>query len=135
MSYSNKHFIRHDFPLFDFGAGADEVMSFRVPKDEHGNDQQARIVNIGVAVTEVFATVSGDATMEVGTSGNTDAFGLLTIPDASADEDVIDVSDDTDAILDADIPAGTLVEVNFKHGTESGGVTGQGIPLIDMYVW
>jgi len=135
MSYSKKHLVRMNLPLFDFGGAANEIISFRIPKDEHGNDQQARIVNVGAAITEAIATSSGNATFEVGTAEDNDAYAKLTIPDNSVDEDVIDVSDDTDAILDESIPAGTLGEINLKYGTQASGLTGQGIPFIDMYVW
>ena len=135
MSYPDKRLIRMIFDEYDFGNDANEVFSFRLPYDEHGVAQKGRLVNVGVMVTEVFACDSTVASVRVGTAGNNDAFAELNIPDATADEDCYDVSDDTDAILDEDIPADTLVEVNLIQSTDASSDTGKGIPFIDIYVW
>ena len=134
MSYSNKKLIRHTLPLFDFGGGSAEIMSFKVPKDEHGNNQKAKLVDIGVMATEVFETLTTEGSVQVGTAANNDAYGKLNITTATADEACFNVDNDADAILSSSIDAGTLIEVNLTNGTGSG-VTGQGIPYIDLYTW
>jgi len=136
MSYSNKHLVRINFPLFDFGGAANEVMSFKIPKDEHGNNQKARLVDVGVMVTEIINADTTEPAVLVGTAGDNDAYAQLNITDATADEACFNVDNDANAILNEDIPSGTLVEMNFKFGAETAGsLTGQGIPYVDMYVW
>jgi len=136
MSYSNKQLIRINFPSFDFGDTGSETMSFKIPKDEHGNDQKARLVDIGLMVTETFVTTTLEGAIEVGTAGDNDAYGKLNITDSTADEACFNVDNDTDAILDEDIPSGTLVEMNFTCGTTGAGtLAGKGIPYVDIYVW
>lgn len=139
MSYSKKQLVRMTFPEHDFGAGA-EVYSFRLPYDEHGNAQQGRLVNVGVmCITETWAN-DGDGSapvggVQIGTADDNDAYAKLVVADATADEDCYDVTDDTDAILDEDIPSGTLVEVNLVQCTDSGTAAGIGMPFVDFYVW
>jgi len=134
--YSKKRLIRQQFETFDFGGGADEVFSLRLPKNENGGNMQGQLVNVGVMVTEVINADTAP-TVQVGTAADNDAYAKLEIADGTADEDCFDVSDDTDAILNANIPAGTLVEINYTagSGTSGGAVTGQGMPFLDMYVW
>ena len=136
MSYSNKKLIRHMLPLFDFGGASAEIMSLKVPFNEHGVAQKARLVDVAVMVTEV---INADVapTFQVGTAADNDANALLTIDDRTADEACFNTDNDTDAILDEVIDSGTLVELNFTpgSGTAGGAVTGQGIPYLDMYVW
>lgn len=135
MSYGNKKLVRMVMDEFDFGADANEVYSFRLPYDEHGNAQKGRLVNIGVMVTETFSCNSTVASVELGESGDTDAYAKLEIADGTADEDCYDVTDDTDAILDEDIPSGTLLEVNLTQSTDGSGDAGKGMPFFDIYVW
>jgi hypothetical protein len=135
MSYAKKKLMRIDFPLFDFGGTANtEIMSFKIPKDENGNAQRAVLVDVGVMITEatVFATTLG--TVKVGLAADDDEFALLNIATAVADAACFNVDNDADAIIDEDIPSGSLVQMTFAPGTGAG-LAGIGIPYVDIYVW
>lgn len=128
MSYDNPYAQRMVFPSFDFGADANEIMSFRGPPGKKG-----RIIMAGLMVTETFACDSTTAKVRVGTAADNDAYVELIINDAVADEDFWDSnSDDTDAIKDDDIPADQLVEVNFIQSVDGSGDAGQGIFVLDV---
>lgn len=135
MGYSDKQLVRMTLPLFDFGGGAAETYSFRLPVSDSGVAMQGQLVGIGVMVTEVFATDTTTGSVAVGTAADADAYGILNVPDASADNDCIDATDDTDAIISESIAASTLIRVTLTNGTDAGAVTGQGIPYVDFYVW
>lgn len=126
MSYSNPLTCMYNFPSFDFGTVATPIThSIAGPSGMKG-----RLREIGVAVTEVFACDATNAQVDVGTSADGDAFGRLNIPDLSADNTVVNSGDDTDAIIDADIPADTCVHVTCTDGTDGTAVTGQGYPYV-----
>lgn len=135
-SYAEKRLCRVTLPNHDFGATAGvKEFSFRLPNDEHGRPCQGQVVKIGVMVTEVFACDATAAFFELGTAADPDAFCKLTIADGAAAKDCFDETDDTDAIIAKNIPAGTLVEVTLTEGTDGTGVTGQGIPFVDILCW
>lgn len=134
-NYANKKFMRMTLPLFDFGGGAAETFSFRLPVQDDGSPSVGQLVGIGVMVTEVFATDTTTGSVAVGTAADADAYGILNVPDGAADNDCIDKTDDTDAIVSASIAASTLVRVTLTNGTDASAVTGQGIPYIDIYYW
>ena len=139
MSYSEKKLVRFSFPSHDFGDGA-EVLSFVLPKSPSGKNQQGQIVNVGVMChTETWANDGNSGTVvggiHVGIASDTDKYAKLIVADATADEAVFDVDDDTDAIIVENIPAGTLLELNMVQCTDTGAAAGMGIPFIDMYVW
>jgi hypothetical protein len=116
---------------FDFGGGAAEILQFRLPPGYTG-----RLLNIGVSVTEVFAVDATSAGIQCGTTADPDAYGKLTIPDAVADLDFYDKSDDTDAIILAEpIPADSLIRITLTNGTDGTAVTGKGHPQLDFEIW
>lgn len=129
MSYDKDKYINYTFPLFDFGGGAAETYSFRLPPG-----MQGEIVSIGISVTEVFATDTTTGSVEVGTASNADAYAKLVIPNGTADNDFFDQTNDTDAII-ANIPANQLIRVTLTNGTDAIAVTGQGIPSITVRCW
>jgi hypothetical protein len=135
MSYGDKKLVRVNFPEFDFGADANETYCFRLPKDEHGNNQQGELVNIGLSITETFACDGTAASVELGSTSDADAYAKLTIADAAADNDCFDVSDDTDAIISANIAAGALLKVTLTQSTDGSSDAGKGMPFFDFYVW
>ena len=135
MSYGEKRLVRMVFDEKDFAAGSAEVISFRLPYDEHGNATQGRLVNIGISVTELFANSLGTGGVSLGISGDEDKFADLIVPATQADETVCDVLVDPDAIILADIPADTLVEMNYTLSTDGSTIAGKGIPFVDIYVW
>lgn len=123
--YDSKLLGTYCFDEFDFGGDANEVFSFRGPTGHRG-----RLIQIGVAVTEEFACSTTPANIQLGTAADNDAYALLSIPDETADEDFYDQTDDTDAILNADIPADTLLEVNLTQSTDGSADAGKGKPVI-----
>jgi hypothetical protein len=122
--YDDYQIMTVTLPLFDFGGGAAETMSFRIP-DEY----DAELIKIGVMITEVFATDLTTGSVQLGTAADADAYAKLVIPDGTADNDCYDETDDTDAIISANISANSLVRVTLTNGTDGTAVTGQGIPL------
>jgi hypothetical protein len=130
MSYDKINRMAFVFPEFDFGGGAAEDFSFRLPTGFKG-----RLVKIGVAITEAFSCDASNASVELGVSGNTDAYAKLTIADGAADKDFFDETDDADAILAEDIDADTLLLVTLTNGTDGTGVTGKGIPILEFEIY
>lgn len=126
MSYSNPQTCMYNFPNMDFGASSGATThSIAGPAGKKG-----RIVEVGVAVTEatVFATTLGH--VQVGTSADLDAYAKLNIPTASADNTVVNTADDTDAVLDADIPSTDVcIHVTLTEGTGAS-LAGQGYPYV-----
>lgn len=115
----------YNFPNMDFGAASgNTVHSLGGPAGKKG-----KLREIGVATTEAFVTATTLAQVQVGTSADADAYGLLNIPTGSADNTVVNSTDDTDAIIAADIPAETCVHVTLVEGTGAS-LTGQGYPYI-----
>ena len=123
MSYDKVKTITYTLDNYDFGATADESFSFRLPTGYTG-----RLVKIGVMVTEAFVSTSTNAFVQLGTASDDDAYGQLEIANGAADVDCYDETDDTDAIIDEDIPADTLLEVNLLQAY-AGSPTGKGNPF------
>lgn len=124
MAYDDIRHLCVTLPLFDFGGTADEIMSFRLP-----TGWKARLVKIGVAIVETFACTSTVAMLQLGTTASNTAYAKLEIADTTADEDFFDETDDTNAILEDDIAANTLLEVGMYHGQDTS-LAGQGYPML-----
>jgi len=124
MAYDDYNTMSICLPSFDFGGGADETMSFRIP-----TAMDAELIKIGVMITETFATNATTGSVQLGTASDADAYAKLVIPDGAADNDCYDETDDTDAIISANISAGALVRVTLTHGTDGSSVAGIGIPF------
>lgn len=128
--YDNPQTCMYNFPNMDFGAAAGAT-THRIagPAGKVG-----RLKEIGVVVSEatVFATTLGS--VAVGIAADTDEYGILNIPTASALNAVVHSGVDTDAIIDADIAADTAILVTLTEGTGAG-LAGQGYPyvIIDWY--
>ena len=121
--YNDVKHITYAFESFDFGGAADESFSFRLPTGYKG-----RLVKIGVMVREAFVSTSTNAFVQLGTASDDDKYGQLEIANGAADIDCYDETDDTDAIIDEDIAADTLLEVNLLQAY-AGSPTGQGNPF------
>ena len=130
MAYDRVSPLQVTLPSFDFGGGAAETMSWRCP-----TEYNARIIKIGVMVTEDFAGDTTRASFELGTASDSDAYAKLVIPDGTADNDCFDETDDDDAIISADIAAGALVRITLTNGTDSSAVAGQGVPFFVVELW
>lgn len=135
MGYSDKQLVPMIFPAFDFGGDADEVISFRLPPRDNGDAMQGQLVNVAVMVTETFACATTAASISIGTAADADAYALLTIADETADLDFFDKSDDTDAIISADIAAGTLIQMTLTQSTDDSADAGIGYPVLYFYAW
>lgn len=118
MSYSNMDIITYTLPAVDFGTGG-LTTSIRAPA---GYDK-GRILEVGARVTEVFACDSTAGLVEIGTTGDADAYVAMSIADATAATDFFNVRDDSDAIIEADVDSTQLeivCTVGVDAGTESG---------------
>jgi len=133
MAYENVNHITYNLPLVDFGdgsGGAVDAMSFRLPTGYRG-----RLVKIGVAVTETFACDTTAACVKLGTSSDDDAYAKLNIADGTADLDFFDETDDTDAIIDEDIPADTLLKLTTAVGVDAATEAGMGHPMLVFEIY
>ena len=131
MSYSNPKTCMYNFPNMDFGATAGNTTHpIAGPAGKKG-----RLIEVGIISTEAFLDDATAAQVLVGIVGNTDAYAALNIADGTAINTIFNSGDDTDAIIDADIPADTTTLVTLVEGTDGTGVTGQGYPyvIIDWY--
>lgn len=131
MSYSDADRRQYSFGEHDFG-NAGESLSITGPKGKGG-----RLIAVHVAATETFTATTTAGRVDVGTAADTDAyasFNLGTLADTdSASTD--DGTTDTDAIIDADIPADTQVEVTFVAPT-GGTPAGKGfVSIIIDWDW
>ena len=125
MPYDEVKIMNVSLPEFDFGGGAAETYSFRLP-----TGWNARLIKIGLAITETFATDTTVGSVELGTAADSDAYAKLNLVDAAADNDFYDETDDTDAIISAPIAANTLLRVTLTNGTDSTAVAGKGMPIM-----
>ena len=127
MSYENLMCVSHYGPVaVDFGTGGSaDAISFRGPKGMKGI-----LLDIGVAnITEAFAGDTTDGQVTIGSDADPDAYGLLNVGAGatSAVGDTYNTSNDTDAILDQEIPADTQIEMTCVVGT-GGTPAGIGTP-------
>lgn len=104
-TYSNPLVITYVLPAVDFGAG-DSAHAVKPPK----GFTRGRLMDVGVAVTETFNQVTTQGFVRVGTATDADAYAELQMGAAAA-TNFYNTQDDTDAIIDADIPAATQLEV------------------------
>lgn len=118
MRYSsNGALITYTYPNVDFGAGT-TGHAFKAPSGY----TYGYLVDVGVAVTEVFNAVTTQAYVRVGTASEADAYAELAMGTAAA-TNYYNTQDDTNAIADAVIPSYTQVEVACiapTGGTPSG---------------
>jgi hypothetical protein len=127
MSYSDPDRRSYTFANVDFGAG-DSAQSFQGPKGKAG-----RLISIHLSATETFNSVTTDANIQVGTAADPDAYALFVPGDVAATDSVCsdDGVTDTDAIINAEIPADTQVEMTFTAPT---GGTPAGIGSVTVIV-
>ena len=132
MSYDNPRSVCHDVgSVTDFAAGAGPYYyNLGGPAGKKG-----QLIDIVVATEEVFLVETLAAVVEVGTIADPNAYGSLTIASATADNTVVNATDDTDAIIAPAIAADTLVVIKATEGTSASTVTGQGriSVFIDWY--
>ena len=126
MSYSDKKWTRiQSCASQDMGNGTPTVFSFKGPKGKKGT-----IIDVGIEVTETCACDSTEASFQVGTTGDADAYCKLNITDGTALTDTFNIQDDSDAIIDEAIPADTQIECTPVVGVDSGTEAGMGYPYV-----
>ena len=126
MSYSDKKWTRIESGAAqDMGDGTPKVFSFKGPTGKQGT-----IVDVGVEVTETFACDSTEASFQVGTTADQNAYAQLNITDGTALTDTFNIQNDTNAIIDEALPADTQIECTPVVGVDSGTEAGIGYPYI-----
>ena len=126
MSYSDKKWTRIESGAAqDMGDGTPKVFSFKGPTGKQGT-----IVDVGVEVTETFACDSTEASFQVGTTADQNAYAQLNITDGTAITDTFNIQNDTNAIIDEALPADTQIECTPVVGVDSGTEAGIGYPYI-----
>ena len=105
MSYSEGPVVTYTLSAVDFGAG-DSNHAIKAPNGY----TRGRIIDVGVAVSETFNQVTTPGYVRIGTASDADAYVELNMAAAAA-TDYYNTQDDTDAIIDADIPSATQLEV------------------------
>jgi len=126
MSYSDKKWTRIESGAAqDMGNGVPTVFSFKGPTGKQGT-----IVDVGVEVTETFACDSTEASFQVGTTADQNAYCQLNITDGTALTDTFNIQNDTNAIIDEALPADTQIECTPVVGVDSGTEAGIGYPYV-----
>lgn len=127
-TYDNPSTVTFQFGLHDFGAGAG-ALSFKLPKGKKG-----RLIDVGVfGITEAFSATTTPAYFRVGTASDADAYAELNLGTAAA-TDTYNTVDDPDAIIDADLPADTQIEVTMVAPT-GGTPAGIGVPFVVVEIY
>ena len=126
MSYSNPVTTRiQSGASQDMGNGTPTVFSFKGPTGMKGT-----IIDVGIEVTETFACDSTEASFQVGTGADQNAYCQLNITDGTALTDTFNIQDDTNAIIDEALPADTQIECTPVVGVDSGTEAGIGYPYV-----
>jgi len=79
-SYDQPRVFSYNLGVIDFGAGANVTRSIPLALGA----TQFRVLDIIAHVTEIFESDTSDAAVQIGRSGDLDAFAQLTIPNATA---------------------------------------------------
>ena len=126
MSYSNPVTTRiQSGANQDMGNGTPTVFSFKGP-----TGMQGTIIDVGIEVTETFACDSTDASFQVGTTSDADAYCKLNISDGTLLTDTFNIQNDTNAIIVEAIPADTQIECTPVVGVDAGTEAGMGYPYV-----
>ncbi len=113
------------FPEYDFGVDRDFTGYFRLP-----TGYVIELLKIGLMVTEAFACTTTAADIRLGTASDDDAYAKLQIADGAAVTDFQDETDDPDAIIEAHIPADTLLKLTLTQSTDDSADAGKGLPIL-----
>lgn len=103
--YDNGIVVTYSFGEHDFGAGGD-ALAIKPPTGY----TRGRILDVGVMVTETFTNTTTPGYVRIGTATDADAYAELNMG-VAADTNYYNTLDDTDAIIEADIPSATQLEV------------------------
>jgi hypothetical protein len=86
-------------------------------------------------LTETVAADTTAPTVKLGTAADDDAYANLVINAGAADNDCWDETDDTDAIISANIDADTLLKVTLTHAVDATAAAGAGVPFFVFEIW
>lgn len=120
MAYDNPVSLNYHIENYDFGADTDTSYYFSGPAGYKG-----RLKSISASATETFACATTAASVQVGTSGDADAYGKLNIADETAANAVYNSEDDTDAVISADITADSQFIIKCVQGTDDAADAGK----------
>ena len=109
-TYAVPRVITYSFGEHDFGA-AGESLSIKGPSGFAGE-----LVGVQVNATETFTAATTSGKVQVGTAADVDAYAELDLS-TTADTNTVSEATDTDAIIEASIPADTQVEVTLVAPT------------------
>lgn len=125
MGYADPiQIVPYTWPEHDFGAGAG-AKSFQGPAGLTG-----RLRDILVFCTETFTQDTTQGKVQIGTSGDADAYALANLGLLADTDTFVASKDDTDWLLtDAALPADTQIEVVFTDPT-GGTPAGKGSVMI-----
>lgn len=136
MSYSNPNRYFYQFPLFDFGGGADDLQSLAVPKNKTGT-----LFDYGVqGITEAFNGDTLDPSVSIGVVGDKDQYGEEFTVSNAADTaytvrgayDVGIAADKTNLelyILNQGLLTANLVLLMALWASTGSNLTGMGCPV------
>jgi len=116
LSNINPRTVTYVLSDVDFGAG-DTAHAIKAP----AGYTEGRIIDVGVAVSEVFNQVTTPGYVRLGTAADADAYAELNMAAAAA-TNFYNTQDDTDAIINAQVSS-TQIEVACiapTGGTETG---------------
>jgi hypothetical protein len=128
-TYDNPDRKVYNLGVIDFGDAANRDITIPGRSGMKGT-----VVGIQALGTEIFATDTLTAKVQVGSSAGDTSYGELEIPDTTAVDAFVNEDTDTDAIPDfvsgiasgnTQIPSGGDVYVRGKFGTDGAAVTGQ----------
>ncbi len=124
-TYAHPDVMTYIFNPVDFGAGT-YAGSIKAPAG-YG---KGRILDIGITeITETFACDTTTGKVRLGTTGDADAYCELSVADATAATDTYNTQDDTDAIIEADVPT-TQLELTTVQCVDSGTAAGIASPYV-----
>jgi hypothetical protein len=113
ISEFEPHTITYVFAAVDFGDVTDVNTAIKAP----AGFSNGRLIDVAVAVAEIFNAPTTAAFVRIGTSGDADAYAELNMGTAAA-TDYWNTQDDPDAIINEDVPTSQL-EVAFIANTGS----------------
>lgn len=124
MAYENPSTVTIHLGSVNFAANS--ASSFKLPKGKSG-----RLIDVSVIGTTLFTAVTTGAFVNVGTTGDADAYASLGSLGALAATDTFNTVDDPTAITNPNLPADTQIEVAFVAPT---GGAPAGVGLVSVVV-
>ena len=127
MQYDNPRTLT--IPLGSVNFATNGASSFKLP-----NGLRGRLVDIGVIATTSFTAATTGAAVNIGTTADPDAYASLGSLGTLAATDTFNTTNDPTAIINADLPADTQIEVQFVAPT-GGSPAGVGLVYVVVDVF